>query len=149
MPTIQIKRGSGTPLSLENGELAFDSTWGMLRVGMQVGQFTTTYTLNRQSPLHGYWETPTDKAYPICLKMDRAEDRLVLYAKSDAGTCNLRLRLGATTLLGAATLSVSSSGVTSQTITGISGLTSGASLYLVVSSSSSLEGLAWSLHFGS
>jgi hypothetical protein len=148
VPTIRIKRGSGAPISLEAGELAFDGSWGHLYAGLQVGQFTTTYLLNRQSPIHGYWEAPVDQAYPICLKMDRAEQKLTLYAQTSSGTCNLRFRLGATTLLGSGTLSVSSSAITSQTVTGISGLTTGSSLYLVVSGSSSPEGLAWSVHFG-
>lgn len=148
MPTIKVKRGSGAPSTLEAGELAFDSSWGTLYAGLQVGAFTTPYPLNRQSPIHGYWEAPVDQAYPICLKMDRAEQKLTLYAQTSSGTCNLRFRLGATTMLGSGTLSVSSSSITSQTVTGISGLTSGSSLYLVVSGSSSPEGLAWSVHFG-
>lgn len=148
MPTIKVKRGSGAPSALESGELAFDSSLGTLYAGRQSGSLILPYALNRQSPIHGYWEQPSDQAYPICLKMDRDEEKLTLYAQTSSGTCNLRFRRGSLTMLGSGTLSVSSSAITSQTVTGISGLTSGTSLYLVVSGSSSPEGLAWSVHFG-
>ena len=147
MATIRIKRGSGTPSSLATGELAFDETWGVLRIGAVIDEAMTTYSINRQSPLHGYWETPADKAYPICLKMDRAESQLRLYAKVESGTCNVRLMQGAFTLLGSSELAVSNSAVATQLTTGLT-LTSGTQLSLVVSGSSSPVGLAWSLHFG-
>lgn len=147
MATIRIKRGSGTPSSLETGELAFDETWGVLRIGTVVDEVMTTYSINRQSPLHGYWETPNDKAYPICLKMDRYETQLRLYAKLESGTCNVRLMQAPFTLLGSSELAVSNSAVATQLTTGLT-LTSGTQLSLVVSGSSSPVGLAWSLHFG-
>lgn len=147
MPTIQIKRGSGTPSSISAGELAWDNTAGIVYAGMDIGAFAIPYKINRQSPLHGYWESPTDKAYPICLRMDRYEDQLRLFAKLESGTCNVRLRQGAITLLGSGELAVSSGGVATQLTTGLT-LTAGTELYLVVSGSSSPVGLAWSLHFG-
>ena len=147
MPTIQIKRGSGSPTTIAAGELAWDNTAGIVYAGMDIGAFAIPYKINRQAPLHGYWETPTDKAYPICLRMDRYENQLRLYAKLESGTCNVRLRQGATTLLGSGALAVSNSAVATQNTTGLT-LTSGTELYLVVSGSSSPVGLAWSLHFG-
>lgn len=146
MPVIKIKRGSGEPSSIDAGELAFDTTNGVLFCGLQVGAFTTPFAVNRQSPLHGYWEFPEAKDYPLCLKTDRKETSLRIFAKTDSGSCKIRMKAG-TTDLGSAALTVASSSVVDQHVTGLS-LNSGTTLYLTVSQPSDLKGLAWSLHFG-
>jgi hypothetical protein len=141
--TITIRRGSGAPSVLNYAEPAWDWYYSRLYVG---NLFGVPVRVNRQSPIHGEIESPQAKAHVVVLKMDGAEDRLTLHARTGTGTCEVRLEANGTPI-GPATLAVGNSSVATQSITGLS-IVDGDTLTLAVTNVSAAEDLAFSLHFG-
>jgi len=140
---ITMRRGSGAPSLLSHAEPAWDGLHSRLYVGDLQG---SPVRVNRQSPIHGEIDAPEARGHVVVLRMDGAEDRLRLHARTGAGTCDVRLEVNGTPI-GASTLAVGSSAVATQSITGLS-IADGDRIRLVVSNVSSAEQLAFSIHFG-
>ena len=141
---IQIKRGNGDPTGLSYGEPAYDDTSNLLWIGNSKGQ---SLPLTRMPPFAGLIELPQAKAYPL-IYVDRPVLKMVLQARTESGTCEIRLREGALNMLGSSTLAVSSTAATQYISLGaLNQLGKGDELSLVVSNLSDPVDLSFTIWF--
>lgn len=140
--TIRFYRGSGKPTGLQAGEPGFDTSTCRLWIGCGTGP---SMPLTRMDPFSGLFEAPEAKAYPLTI-LDRDVTKIVLKAVTASGTCDIRLRQGAITLLGSGVLSCSSTLATQTTTLGTS-LSKDDRLFLVVSNLSTPVDLSFTIWF--
>lgn len=141
--TIRFYRGNGKPTNLLSGEPGFDESTCRLWIGCSPGG--PQMPLTRMDPFSGLIEAPEAKAYPLTI-LDRDVTKITLKGVTTSGTCDIRLRQGALSMLGAGVLSCSSTLATQTTTLGTS-LSKDDRLFLVVSNLSTPVDLNFTIWF--
>ena len=143
MATIRIKRGSGTPSSLAAGELALDTATNAVWVGNGTG--IVTVGSSRLGAIAGDLDTVLDQSICLATYLDGSASDVSLAARTQSGTCLVRLRRNSTSL-GNGTTSVAAN---SRAVVDYSSasLIAGDELWLDITSTSNVVGFRFSVWF--
>lgn len=143
MPQIQVKRGTGTPSSLAAGELALDTSSGKLWIGNGTG--IVTVGSSRLGAINGDLDTVLDQSICLATYLDGSASDVSLAARTQSGTCLVRLRRNSTSL-GSGTTSVGSSARAVVDYSSAS-LIAGDELWLDITSTTNVVGFRFSVWF--
>lgn len=146
MPPIRIRRGTTAPVSLLYGELGWDAAASRLYIGNSAG---VPELVNRQriAAIHGDLDTVMDQSISLATYIDGPANYISLAARTQSGTCLVRLRRN-TTSLGTSTTSV---GPSARAVIDYwdGSLIKGDELWLDITSTTNVVGFRFSVWFDS